>query len=59
MIATMNADGFRSHGQMHVLEPTQSAMGRKVIWSHPAYANKTAYIRNDNELVAVDLSVAE
>lgn len=59
MIATMNADELLPHGQMQVLEPTQTAMGRAVIWSHPAYANKTAYIRNDKELVAVDLSVAE
>ncbi len=55
-IATMNADGFQSHGQMKVLEPTQTCRGRKVVWSHPAYANQTAYVRNDIELVAVDLS---
>ena len=55
-IATMNADGLTSHGQMKVVEATQSAFGRKVIWSHPAYAGKTAYIRNDKELVAVDLA---
>jgi len=27
-----------------------------VVWSHPAYANQTAYIRNDKEIVAVDLA---
>lgn len=55
-LAEMDRDGFKSLGQMKVVEPTQSAFGRKVIWSHPAYANKTAYIRNDKELVAVDLA---
>ncbi|MCA9136893.1 MAG: PQQ-like beta-propeller repeat protein [Planctomycetales bacterium] len=55
-IAKMDADGFQSRGQMKVVAPTQSAFGRKVIWSHPAYAGKTAYIRNDKELVAVDLA---
>lgn len=55
-IATMNAAGYQSHGQMKVLEPTQTGSGRKVVWSHPAYANQTAYVRNDRELVAVDLS---
>ncbi len=54
-LAEMNAERFQSLGQMHVIEPTQSAFGRKVIWSHPAYANRTAYIRNDQEIVAVDL----
>lgn len=55
-LAEMDDQSFRSLGQMQVVEPTQSAFGRKVIWSHPAYANKTAYIRNDKELVAVDLA---
>lgn len=55
-LAEMDADGFRSLGQMKVVEATQSAFGRKVIWSHPAYSGKTAFIRNDKELVAVDLS---
>ena len=55
-IASMDATGFKSHGQMKVVQPTQSAFGRKVIWSHPAYAGQTAYIRNDRELVAVDLA---
>ncbi|TWU07882.1 PQQ-binding-like beta-propeller repeat protein [Stieleria varia] len=55
-LAEMTAEGFRSLGQMQVVEPTQTAFGRKVIWSHPAYARQTAFIRNDKELVAVDLS---
>lgn len=55
-IADMDADGFRSRGQMQVLKPTQSAYGRKVVWSHPAYAAKSAYFRNDQELVAVSLT---
>ncbi|GAA5507861.1 PQQ-binding-like beta-propeller repeat protein [Novipirellula caenicola] len=55
-IADMDADGYHSRGQMKVIEPTQTAFGRKVVWSHPAYANQTAYVRNDKELVAIDLA---
>lgn len=55
-IAEMNESGFRSCGRMQVIEPTQTAYGRSVVWSHPAYAGKTAFFRNDNELVAVSLS---
>ncbi len=54
-LAELSAKGYQSLGQMFVLEPTQSAFGRKVIWTHPAYANRTAYVRNDKELVAIDL----
>ncbi|WP_419194598.1 PQQ-binding-like beta-propeller repeat protein [Novipirellula herctigrandis] len=56
VMATLTADAYTEHGHMHVLEPTGEAHGRDVVWSHPAYANRTAYIRNDKELVAVDLA---
>lgn len=56
LIANMTASGFESKGRFHVLEPTNEAFGRDVVWSHPAYADKTAFIRNDAEIVAVDLS---
>ena len=45
-----------SKGRMHVVDPTNESFGRPVVWSHPAYAEKTAFIRNDKEIVAVDLS---
>ena len=56
LIAELSEKGFTSHGRFHVLEPTAECFGRSVVWSHPAYANKTAYIRNDKEIVAVDLA---
>jgi hypothetical protein len=39
-----------------VVEPTAECFGRGVVWSHPAYADRTAYVRNDKQIVAVDLS---
>jgi outer membrane protein assembly factor BamB len=56
MLAKMTAEKFESLGRFHVVEPTSEAFGRAVVWSHPAYANRTAYIRNDKEIVAVDLT---
>jgi hypothetical protein len=29
-----------------------------VVWSHPAFANRCVYARNDKELVCVSLAVA-
>ncbi|WP_234824287.1 PQQ-binding-like beta-propeller repeat protein [Bremerella cremea] len=55
LVAKLTRDGFESLGRYHVLEPTSEAFGRGVVWSHPAFANKTGYFRNDKELVAVDL----
>ena len=56
LIASLTPSGFQSHGRFHVLEPTGEAFGRNVVWSHPAYAGRTGYFRNDQEIVAVDLS---
>ena len=56
ILATMTSKGFDEIGRMHVVEPSNESFGRPVVWSHPAYAGKTAYVRNDQEIVAVDLS---
>lgn len=56
ILAALTAKGFDELGRMHVVEPTNEAFGRPVVWSHPAYAGKTAFIRNDKEIVAIDLS---
>ena len=55
IVAELSSEGYDEKGRFHVLEPTNESFGRPVVWSHPAYANKTAYIRNDKEIVAVSL----
>jgi outer membrane protein assembly factor BamB len=40
----------------HILEPTHSAQGRKAVWSHPAFAGKCVYMRNDKEIVCISLA---
>ncbi|KAA1262073.1 Outer membrane protein assembly factor BamB precursor [Rubripirellula obstinata] len=55
-IAKLTRDQYENLGSFHVLEPTGEAFGRDVVWSHPAYADRTAYIRNDKEIVAVSLA---
>lgn len=56
VMARMTSEKFESLGSFHVLEPTGEAFGRDVVWSHPAYADRTLFARNDKEIVAVDLS---
>lgn len=55
-MARLNREGFQDLGRMKILEPTGECFGRSVVWSHPAYANQTAYARNDKEIVAVSLA---
>ena len=56
VMAKLTPEKFESLGSFHVLEPTGEAFGRDVVWSHPAYAGKTLFARNDKEIVAVDLA---
>jgi outer membrane protein assembly factor BamB len=40
----------------NVIEPTGKCFGRPVVWCAPAFANKHAYVRNDKEIICVDLA---
>ncbi len=56
ILANLTASGYQEKGRFHAVDPTGECFGRDVVWSHPAYADRTAYIRNDKEIVAVDLA---
>jgi outer membrane protein assembly factor BamB len=54
-VAEIDRAGYRDHGRFHVLEPTNDAFGRPVVWSHPAFAERCLFARNDQEIVCVSL----
>ena len=56
ILATLSRDGYMEHGRFHVLDPTNEAFGRPVVWSYPAFAQKCMFARNDEELVCVNLA---
>ncbi len=56
IIARLTPEKYEEMSRAPIVEPTNEAFGRAVVWSHPAYANKCAYIRNDKEIVCVDLA---
>jgi len=56
IIARLSAKGYEELSRAHILERTHEAFGRSVVWCHPAYANKCAYVRNDKEIVCVSLA---
>jgi hypothetical protein len=56
IIAQLSPDGFSEIDRAKVIEPTNVAFGRDVVWSMPAFANRHAYIRNDQHCICVDLS---
>jgi hypothetical protein len=58
ILARLSPEGYEELGRAHVLEPTNQAFGRPVVWSPPAFADKCLFVRNDKELVCVDLTAS-
>mgnify|MGYP002623246097 FL=1 len=54
--ARLTPDRYEELGRFHVLEPTNEAFGRSVVWSHPAFAERSVFARNDKEIVRVSLA---
>jgi outer membrane protein assembly factor BamB len=55
IIARLTPQGYEEISRAHLLDPTNRAGNRAVHWSHPAFANRSVYVRNDEELICVDL----
>ena len=58
IIAKLTPKGYEQISKAHLLEPTGTAFGRLVLWSHPAFADRKMFWRNDKELICVDLAAA-
>ena len=56
IIAKLSPKGYEEVSRAKLLEATSLAWGRPVVWSHPAFAGKCAFIRNDKELICVSLA---
>ncbi|XZE21457.1 PQQ-binding-like beta-propeller repeat protein [Pirellulaceae bacterium SH449] len=55
IIAKLTPEGYQEIDRAKVIEPSNFAFGREVVWSMPAFANQRAYIRNDSEIICIDL----
>ncbi|HZZ78625.1 MAG TPA: PQQ-binding-like beta-propeller repeat protein [Gemmataceae bacterium] len=56
IIAKMSPKGYEEIDRVNILAPTNTMAGRKVVWSHPAFANRCVYARNDKEIVCISLA---
>jgi outer membrane protein assembly factor BamB len=56
VIAKMSPEGYSEISRTHLLEPTNTAFGRNVVWCGPAYADRSIFVRNDKEIVRVSLA---
>ena len=56
VIAKLTPAGYEEVGRAHLIEPTNVAFGRPVVWCAPAYANRSIVVRNDTEIIRVSLA---
>ncbi len=56
ILAKLTPKKYTEVSRFHILEPTGECFGRNVVWSHPAFAEKCCFARNDKEIVCVSLA---
>ena len=56
IISRLTPSGFEQISRARLLKPTRAQHGRGVCWSHPAFADRHVFARNDEELVCADLT---
>ncbi len=61
IISRLSPKGFDEISRVRLIEPTKGQLDMRggVCWSHPAFAYKCVYIRNDKELLCADLSATD
>ena len=56
IIARLSPRGYEELSRTRLIEPTHKGGGRVLVWSHPAFANRSIYLRNDRELLCYSLA---
>jgi outer membrane protein assembly factor BamB len=56
IIAKLSPEKYEEIDRAHLLEPDNHDPRRDVVWSHPAFANRCVYARNDHEIVCASLA---
>ena len=59
IIANLTPQGYEEISRAKLIEPTRRVQRRMTIWSHPAFALKSVFARNDKEIIRVDLSAKQ
>jgi hypothetical protein len=60
MITKLSKQGLQILSRSKLIEPTRDQLGQRggVCWSHPAFAEKSIFARNDKQLVRVSLEAS-
>ena len=56
VIARLSPEKYDEVSRAKLLDPVGVGLGRAVVWSHPAYAERCVFARNDREIVCASLA---
>jgi outer membrane protein assembly factor BamB len=56
IFAKLSRGGYQELSRAKLIEPTQAIGRRMTVWSHPAFAMRSVFARNDGELIRVSLA---
>jgi outer membrane protein assembly factor BamB len=56
IIAKLSPAGYEEISRAHLLDPDNTDARRNVVWSHPAFAHRSIFARNDREMVCYSLA---
>jgi len=56
ILAKLSKTGYQEIDRAHILDPVGVARGRNVVWSHPAFAHRSVFARNDKEMIRASLA---
>lgn len=56
VIARLSPEKYVEVSRTKLVDPVGIGLGRKVVWSHPAYADQCVFARNDKEIVCASLA---
>ncbi len=58
LLGKLSPDGYKELSRAKIIDPTTEQLRQRngVCWSHPAFASRCVFVRNDNEIVCVSLA---
>jgi hypothetical protein len=56
ILARLTPQRFEELGRAKLLPTIEHTRGRDVLWCHPAFANRRAYMHNGQELICISLA---
>jgi outer membrane protein assembly factor BamB len=57
ILGRLTPKGFEQISKARLLETIENTRGRDVLWCHPAFANRRAYVHNGKELICIELGI--